>query len=236
MARYILIHGAWATSAGWAAVAAALSARGHQVEAPDLPGHGAGAAPSGDIGQADYVAAILDRLADGPPAILVGHSMGGMVVAQAASHRPDRVRACVFVAALLPRDGDSLLSLIRTQQGAGVQPHVLPGPVPGTTILSPGAAEALFPEADPRAAAAALAAMSPQSNKAQKDPAVIGPGLAALPKAYVFCTRDRVVTPDLQRRMVAATPCEAGFTLDCGHVPQLTRARDLAAILDGLAG
>ena len=43
------------------------------------------------------------------------------------------------------------------------------------------------------------------------------------------------VVPALQRQMVAATPCEATVTMDCGHVPQLTRAQDLAEILLGFA-
>ena len=45
--------------------------------------------------------------------------------------------------------------------------------------------------------------MSPQSNKAQTDKAQIGPGFARVPRAYVFCTQDLVVTPALQA-MVAS--------------------------------
>lgn len=234
MTRVILIHGAWGNALNWVAVVPALRAAGHEVVALDLPGHGADA-PSGTIGQADYVAHVESVLMAGPPALLVGHSMGGIVLAQVAARQPERVKAAVFVAALLPRDGESLLDLIRRQDAPGVQPWVRPGPVPGTTVLAPDAAGALFPDATPRAAAAAMTAMSPQSNKAQTDKAVIGPGFATVPRAYVFCTQDRVVTPALQRAMVAASPCEAEFTLDCGHVPQLTCPADLAAILNGLA-
>jgi len=236
MARILLIHGAWGNASGWAAIVPLLAAKGHSVEALDLPGHGKGAVPSGDIGQRDYVDHVEQRLLAGPPALLVGHSMGGIVVAQTAARQPAHVSACVFVAALLPRDGESLLQLVRQQDAPGVQAHVRPGPVPGTTVLSPDAPDALFPDAAPGAAARAMAGMSPQSNKAQKDPAVIGPGLAGVPKAYVFCTQDRVVTLPLQRQMVAATPCEATFMLDCGHVPQLTQPKALADILLGLAG
>lgn len=235
MARIILIHGAWGNALNWWAIAPALTRAGHQVEALDLPGHGARATPSGDIGQPEYVAYVEAHLLDGPPAMLVGHSMGGMVVTQVAARQPQLVTKAVFVAALLPRDGDSLLALIRTQDTPGVQPFVRPGPVPGTTVLDDGAATALFPEATPRMAAGAMAAMSPQSNKAQIDAAQVGPGFATVPRAYVFCAQDRVVTPDLQRRMVQATPCEATFTLDCGHVPQLTQAAALTEILLGLA-
>lgn len=235
MARIILIHGAWGNALNWLRITPRLEERGHSVEAIDLPGHGESAVPPGGFGQADYVEAVLEWLADGRPAMLVGHSMGGIVVAQVSARAPERVTKAVYVAALLPRDGESLLGLIKLQDAPGVQASVRPGPVEGTTVLDPAAAEALFPEASPREKKAAMAAMSPQSNRAQTDPAVIGPGFAAVPRAYVLCTQDRVVTPGLQRQMLAATPCEAVFEMECGHVPQLTHAGELARILNGLA-
>uniref|UniRef100_UPI002FDF7911 alpha/beta fold hydrolase n=1 Tax=Pararhodobacter sp. TaxID=2127056 RepID=UPI002FDF7911 len=152
-----------------------------------------------------------------------------------AARQPAHVTAAVFVAALLPRDGESLLDLVQRQDAPGVRDFVRPGPVKGTTLLDPGAAQALFPEASPDLAAAAMAVLSPQPNRAQTDKAVVGPGFARVPKAYVYCTEDRVVTHPLQRAMVAATPCEAEFTLECGHVPMLTQPRALAEILLGLA-
>jgi len=233
--RVILVHGAWGNASGWARVAMRLEKAGHTVQALDLPGHGRSPVAPESVGMAEYVAHVRAALESGPPALLVGHSMGGIVVAQVADQVPAQVTGCVFVAALLPRDGDSLLSLIRTQEGTGIAPYVRLGPVAGVTVLDPSAAEVLFPEASARDQAAAMAAMSPQSNAAQKDAAVIGAGLARVPKAYVLCTQDRVVTPGLQRRMLAATPCEAVFDMDCGHVPQLTQPEALAKILDGIA-
>ncbi|GAB4265036.1 MAG: alpha/beta hydrolase [Pararhodobacter sp.] len=232
----ILIHGAWGNAGGWARLVPILERAGHAVEAMDLPGHGkSGIAPE-TVGQPEYVEAALERLRAGPPAMLVGHSMGGIVVAQVASRAPELVTMAVFVAALLPRDGESLLDLIRRQDAPGVQAAVRPGPARGTTVLDPAvAAASLFPDARPADAARALAAMGPQSNKAQTDKAVIGPGFRRVPRAYVLCTEDRVVTPALQRAMIAATPCEAVFELECGHVPQLTQPAALASILDGLA-
>ena len=235
MARILLIHGAWGNATSWTAITPMLTRAGHQVEALNLPGHGKDAQPSGEIGQADYVNYVEERLMDGPPAMLVGHSMGGIVIAQVAARQPAQTKAAIFVTALLPRDGESLLDLVKRQDAPGVQPYVTHGPVPGTTLLTEGAAEALFPEASPAMAAKALAAMSPQSNKAQKEKALVGPGLSRVPKAYVHCAQDRVVTPDLQNAMVAATPCDASFLIDGGHVPMLTHPHELAEILLGLA-
>ena len=236
MARILLIHGAWGTAKTWGAVAPLLIAQGHRVEALDLPGHGASAVSPDTVGQADYVAFVEARLLDGPPALLVGHSMGGMVIAQVAARQPGHVTACVYVAALLPRDGESLLDLIRQQDAPGVQAAVRPGALRGTTMLDADlAAQVLFPDATPAQAARAVTEICPQSNAAQTDPAVIGAGFERVPRAYVFCDRDLVVTPALQQTMVGRTPCEATFRLECGHVPQLTQPRALADILHGLA-
>lgn len=232
MARYILIHGAWGNAASWLRLVPLLEARGHSVEALDLPGHGADSTPPETVGMADYVAAVEAALLNGPPAILVGHSMGGIVIAQVASNQPAHVIRSVYVAALLPRDGESLISLIRQQETDGIQPAVILGPVRGTTVLDPAlAGPILFQDASEKDQAGAMAGMSVQSNQAQKDGAIIGAGFAQVLRAYVFCSEDRTVTYSLQKQMVAATPCEQTFTLNSGHIPQLTQSRALADIL-----
>ena len=74
----------------------------------------------------------------------------------------------------------------------------------------------------------------PQPNRGQTDPVALTDRFDRLPRAYVFCTADRTVTYPLQQAMAAASPCAETFTLDCGHLPQLTRPGALAAILGTL--
>ena len=67
-----------------------------------------------------YAEAVCDALAALPePAVLVGYSMGGVVVTQAAGNTPDRVAALVFVAAFMPSNGQSLVDLTKLPEGAG---------------------------------------------------------------------------------------------------------------------
>lgn len=95
IAPLVLIHGG---SARWQAVAALipdLAARWH-VFAPDLRGHGRSAWAPGRYRLQDYandLSAFLQQVTG--PAILVGHSLGGMAAVMAAGQRPDLVRALV---------------------------------------------------------------------------------------------------------------------------------------------
>ena len=48
--------------------------------------------------------------------ILVGHSMAGAVISQAAENRPAKVRVLVYVCAYLLRDGESLRDAARPDE------------------------------------------------------------------------------------------------------------------------
>ena len=82
---------------------------GHRVHAPDLPSSGPDAAELG--GLADDVAVVSQALHQaGPGVILVGHSAGGMVLAELADH--PAVRHSVYVAALNPQRGQSVADML----------------------------------------------------------------------------------------------------------------------------
>lgn len=74
-----------------------------------LPGHSdADSATAGGASLADYVAAVDAKLDEtGTPALLVGHSMGGVVITQTAEEHPEKIRALVYLSAYLPENGKS---------------------------------------------------------------------------------------------------------------------------------
>ena len=91
------------------------------VEALDLPGPESDGTPVAQVTLDRYAAHVCDALATGPPAVLVGHSMGGVVVTQAAARCPRQIARLVYVAAFIPGDGQSLLDLTQLPEGAGDQ-------------------------------------------------------------------------------------------------------------------
>jgi len=96
----VLVHGLGGAASNWAELAPLL-ARRHRLLVPDLPGHGGSSAlpaVSGLEPYADRVALVAER--EGLlPALVVGHSLGGMVVLRLALRRPDDVTAIVLAGA-----------------------------------------------------------------------------------------------------------------------------------------
>lgn len=90
-----LVHG-WGMHAEiFAPLIASLEGR-WAVRALDLPGHGA--RPRGEL--MDDLDVLADQMvAQSPPSIWLGWSLGGLVAARAAMRHPDQVQALVLVAA-----------------------------------------------------------------------------------------------------------------------------------------
>ena len=236
MARIVLVHGAWGQAAGWGRVPELLREAGHVAEAIDLPGHGADSASPGHVTLADYAAALVEVLEEGDgPSVLVGHSMGGMPISAAAELRPEGVSKVVYVAAFLPKDGDSRVAL-KTREPDTFGASILRGPERGTTVLDPAlAADILFQDADVEQRDAGLSLLVPQPNAPQVDSVSLSAaGFGSVERHYIICLKDRTVTPWLQRQMVAESPCASVAELDAGHFPQLTQPAKLATAILGI--
>src|SRR5216684_4836888 len=98
-ARLLLVHSPLVAHATWDLVAADLAGRGYQVGVPDLTGTVAAGPP-----YCSRQAAVIAGSAAGEPAILIGHSGAGPLLA-AAGALIGRVRGYVFADAGLPAPG-----------------------------------------------------------------------------------------------------------------------------------
>ena len=93
----VLIHGIMSDSRAWHRVTAELEAQGFRVLAVDLAGHGRSprALRYSPAAWASDVVETLEPLLDGPPDIVMGHSLGGLVASLVA----DRLapRAAIYI-------------------------------------------------------------------------------------------------------------------------------------------
>ena len=87
MARFVLVHGAFAGAWIWGPLMDRLQSAGHSVEAFDLPGLGDDHTPTSEVTLDGCAARLCEVLATSPqPAIVVGNSMGGIVATHKAQH------------------------------------------------------------------------------------------------------------------------------------------------------
>jgi pimeloyl-ACP methyl ester carboxylesterase len=239
MARYLLIHGAWHGGWCWEDVAPRLRAMGHVVLAPDLPGMGADAA-SGHVATLDEWAMFVAGMAAGAkePAILVGHSRGGIVISRAAELAPPgAIAQLVYLTAIMAPPGATMGEAF-AMAGEGRVGHA----AGSITVAQDGrtslwhdpqtATRAFYGACPPDRAAAAFARLSPEPTSMRDAPVLLSPErYGAVPRHYIFCDRDEAVVPELQRAMVAAQPCPTS-TLDTDHSPFYSTPDQLAAMLD----
>lgn len=99
--RLILVHGTPGSASGWSDYLTDPPP-GADVVALDRPGFG-DSGPEGAVTSLEAQAAAVYALfpTDGRRVVLLGHSMGGPIVARVAAEHPDRVAAVVLLAASL---------------------------------------------------------------------------------------------------------------------------------------
>jgi pimeloyl-ACP methyl ester carboxylesterase len=238
----VLVHGAFGRASVWDRVLPGLREAGHEVETLDLPGQGEDDTPVAEVTLDRYARRVCEVLADGPPAVLVGHSMGGMVVTQAAANCPENVERLVYVAAFLPADGESLIDLTQRPEGAGdaVQAGLVVDGDPPVATMSPEAArEGLMHCCDDEAAAWAQSLRGPQPVAPFTHPVrLTGEGsekFGGLRRAYVMCLQDRAIRPPLQRLMLERAGCDPVIEIDTDHCVWASRPDELVAALNRLA-
>jgi pimeloyl-ACP methyl ester carboxylesterase len=232
--RFVLVHGAFVGSWIWEPLVDRLAELGHTGESPDLPGSGDDPTPAKEVTLDAYAERICELLDEGDePAILVANSMGGMVISEAAARRPDRVRRLVYVAAFLPGDGQSLVDLTGLPEGADdlVQQTVVVSGDPPVGTLPRSTCQASNQDCSREVMDWAVQRTGSQVLMPLTQPVSLNPEFERIPRTYVLCTRDRIVPPALQRRLVRDRNVTDVVEMDAGHHPQLSRIDELARVL-----
>jgi pimeloyl-ACP methyl ester carboxylesterase len=240
MARFVLVHGAFAGAWIWGPLIDGLKAIGHSVEVFDLPGSGDDHTPASEVTLDACATRLCDVLAsNSEPALVAGNSMGGIVATQGAARCPSRVRALIYVTAFLPKNGQSLLDLTQLPEGAGdqVQANItIDGDPPIATMPDAASRQAVYGACTDDVAAWAIARQRPQPVAPFVTPVSIPLGaLDNIKRYYVVCTRDRAIPLPLQRRMIAENACADVVELDTDHTPQLSMTDELAKALNRFA-
>jgi pimeloyl-ACP methyl ester carboxylesterase len=207
----VLVHGAFASPAGWDGVADALHKDGYQTATPAL---------GLDSVSADV--AIVQSTLDSIPGdkILVGHSYGGFVITNAANGRTD-VRGLVYTAAYVPDSGETITSLSVGYTPGAFLAHLVFNPFPIAIVDPQFFPEDFAQDLNPKLGAEIAAQQRPTSLALFVTPS--GPGAwHALPSWYAVSAHDRAIDPALQRFMAQRAGSTTVEFAAASHVGGLT--------------
>ena len=185
----VLVHGGFVDGSGWQGVYNHLKNDGYNVTVVQNP----------TTSLADDVAVTKRALAaQNGPAILVGHSYGGVVVTEAGND--PKVAGLVYIAAFVPDKGESVSSLIKDPPPAAPVPPILP-PQDGYLFLDRTKFRASFAaDVSPDAAAFMADSQVPWGLEALNG-AVTEPSWKTKPSWSLVATEDKMIPPDAQRAM-----------------------------------
>lgn len=227
MASFVLVHGSWHGAWCWKHLRRRLEDDGHRVVAPDLPAHGDDGASPCRVTLADYSTAVRRAAAAlDEPAVVVGHSMGGMAVSQAITDSPGLFRAVAYLCAFVPLEGDRLVSLARGDSDTLLQDGIRFG-ARGMTVRPELTAELFYGDCDAETAEWAASRLRPDPylpllNRYR------GTRPSSIASAYIECTHDRAISVGWQRAMAARARVEIFASMETSHSPFLSAPDELA--------
>jgi len=230
--RVVFVHGACVQDGSWwwHRTGKQLQERGVSSVAPALPSCGETGQPggAGGPGLAEDVAAVRQVLRDGDePTVVVAHSYGGIVTAEAAMG-VESVRHLLLISSYLPEVGQSLSDF----GDGGPAPFLDVDPDAGTFGVRPELlVDTFLQDCDPEVHAAAVGHLARQSVQVIGQPV----GVAAwqqLPSTYLVCAQDRGTPARLQREYAG----RAGrvVELEAGHHPFLSQPEAVRDLVLGL--
>ena len=222
MATYVLIHGAGSDSWYWHLVVPELRARGHDVVAVDLP------CDDDSAGLSEYADTVVDAIGDRTDLVVVAQSLGGFTALLVCDRMP--VSLLVLVAAMVP----------------------LPGEAPGDWWANTGHEQAKREQAERDGRATDedddvftlflhdlppdLAAQAMTKGRAQSGTPFERPwpleAWPDVPTKFLLCRDDRFFPAEFMRRVVRERLGIIPDEMDGGHLPALSRPKELADRLE----
>lgn len=224
-------HGGWC----WCRVAQLLRDAGHNVWVPTLTGSGERwhlARP--DVDLETHVSDLRGVLEyeDLTDTIVVAHSYGGMVATIVADRIPERVAHLIYLDAVVPRNGASVIDDLSPETTAALYAAARDGDGWLVTAQTPPSAYGIEDADDATWVASKLTA---QPLATYTQPARITGAVERLPRTYISCTQTGPLLPPMYAEMAR----RAGWNMReiaTGHDAMITAPVQVAEIVLEVAG
>ena len=233
----VIVHGSWSSAADWAAVSDKLIADGNQVIVVNLPGHGADETPIANISLQGYVDAVKKAIGAKKNIVLIGHSFGGIVISEVAEQIPAQINKLIYVAAYIPKNGESLLTIANTDANSDVPKYLKIDEKNGIAGIASNGITAIFvPDAPQQVQAYVSAHFKAEPLAPLATPvALTANNFGSVNKVYIHTFNDKVNSYSLQQRMVKAAGITRFYGLPSSHTPFVSMPLVLAAMIENEA-
>lgn len=212
----VLVHGAGADASSWSKVIPILLNAGHKVIAVQLPLHSL----ADDVATVERAIDLLDG-----PTILVGHSYGGMVISNAAYNNPN-VKGLVYIAALAPKEGQSISSFTDPTKFPKGSLIIDKG---GFAYFSPNLFHNSFPDIDPTQAKILAVTQKPINMSIFTEKSG-PPAWKQLPTWYQVSENDGNLPPAVER-LFAKQMNATTISLPSSHLSLLSQPQEVAQLI-----
>jgi pimeloyl-ACP methyl ester carboxylesterase len=220
VATVVLVHAAWADASSWNKVAMELRKKGFHIRSAQIP----------LTSLTDDVAALrrLLQKVDGP-VLLAGHSYAGAVITAAATGNT-QVKALIYVAAIVPDEGESVGTLFRdAEPDGGVRPAISPD-ANGFLWLPEGAVtNAVAPDAVLEEQILMDVTQHPIAVKCLGEPMTV-PAWKETPSWFLIAEKDRMIAPAKQRFMAERIGARI-HSGDVDHTPLLSAPETVVCVI-----
>ena len=231
---FMLVHGSWHGDWAWYLLEEQLIKAGHDVIAVNLPGHGLQYNEASNVTLDDYSNAVitaLDLLEE--PVILVGHSLGGLVISAVAEQRPNKIECLIYLAAFLLKDNQSVLDISVQDTTSLIFPNTIIDNTKQLVYLNSENVVDLFYEDAPESAIILSEKLltpeplMPISTRLK----LTDENYGSVPRYYIATDYDRAISPYIQEKMYTENPCEEVIHIKSGHSPFFSNVPQLKNIL-----
>src|SRR2546429_4866119 len=213
----VLVHRAFADGSSWAKVIPLLEAKGLHVTAVQNPL----SSLANDVAVTKRAIANQDG-----PVILGGHSWAGMVISEAGND--PKVAGLVYVAAIVPDDGQSADDVLKSFPPPPGLAEAKPDAAGFLSLSRKGIDEDFVPDLPAAERAIVYATQGPWNSACLADKVSV-PAWTTKPSWYI-AVNDRMLSPEYEQA-IAKHIHATTTTLPPGHVPMLSKPREVAAVI-----
>jgi len=229
----VIIHGAWSSANDWQHVKEDLVADGKSVISINLPGHGNDNTSISDISLKLYVDEVKKAIGQKQNVVLVGHSFGGIVASQVAEEIAPQIKKIIYIAAYVPKNGESLLSIAKTDAESHVGKNLIVDEKAGiASIRKEGIADVFLADAPAQVAEYVSNNLKPEPLAPLATTVTLTEGkFGKINKVFVYSLNDHTIGYPLQQKMTKDAGIQRLYSLPSSHTPFIMFPHVLAQII-----